>query len=183
MLYTHPHADHLHGIDDLRSLNFLMQQRIPCYGNEWTISTIRQKFSYIFELTQLGGGKPGIDLQVLAGPESIAGVLVTPLEVIHGKLPVLGFRINNAAYLTDCNFIPESTLEKMRGLDVLVLDCLRFTPHPTHFNVEESLQMAQRIGAKRTFFTHMGHEIDYTRFAKSLPKTMRPAYDGLVIKV
>ena len=182
MLYTHPHADHLHGIDELRTFNFLMGKTLPVYGNSWTLKEIRSKFGYIFEKTQEGGGKPHLSLYLLNKPLNIQGVRVTPLHLIHGNLRVLGYRIKDIAYITDCSYVPESTFRSLRNLDVLVLDCLRFHKHSTHLNVEEALLLAKRIGAKRTYFTHMGHEIEYRSFAKSLPKGMYPAYDGLVIQ-
>lgn len=182
VLFTHPHADHVHGIDELRSFNFLMRKSIPCFGNTWTIKAIRRKFDYIFKTTQEGGGKPVLDLHRIDEPMKIAGVQVVPLEVIHGSLKVLGYRINNIAYITDCSYIPAKTLDKLNDLDVLVLDCLRETPHPTHFNVEGSLAIAKRIGARRTILTHLAHDIEYGRLTKMLPKNVFVAYDGLTVR-
>lgn len=181
-LFSHPHADHLHGIDDLRTFNYIMARPIPCYGNEWTIETIRTRFDYIFHLGQRGGGKPALDLHILNKRQKIKGVWVQPLELVHGSLPVLGYRINDVAYITDCSYIPDRTFKLLKGLNVLVLDCLRFTKHPTHLNVEEAIEVAKKIKAKKTYFTHMGHEIEYRDFAKSLPPKMYPAYDGLLIR-
>jgi phosphoribosyl 1,2-cyclic phosphate phosphodiesterase len=182
VLYTHPHADHMHGVDELRTFNFLMGRPIPIYGNDWSLSELKEKFSYIFKYTQEGGGKPKLDLHQIKGVTNISGVQVTPLPLVHGTMPVLGFRINDMAYITDCSTIPDKTLRLMRDLDVLVLDCLRPNAHPTHLCIDEALELAHRIRARRTYFTHMGHEIEYERFAKSLPKGMYPAHDGLVIK-
>lgn len=182
VLFTHPHADHVHGIDELRSFNFIMHRPIPCYGNEWTIRTLRTKFDYIFKKTQMGGGKPKIDLRLLEKAKKIYGIKVQPLKLIHGRLPVLGYRINDVAYITDCSYIPDQTFRYLKNLDVLVLDCLRPQLHSTHLNVEGSLALAKKIGAKRTYFTHMGHELEYKEFARFLPKGIWPAYDGLVIK-
>lgn len=182
VLYTHPHADHLHGIDELRTYNFLMGRSIPVYANEWTLKEVKKKFGYIFQNTQEGGGKPHLSLHCIEKPTAIGGVKVIPLPVIHGKWEVLGYRIKDIAYITDCSYVPDATLKLLRKLDVLVLDCLRYTNHPTHLNVDQALELAKKIGARRTYFTHMGHEIEYQRFAKSLPRGMFPAYDGLVIK-
>jgi phosphoribosyl 1,2-cyclic phosphate phosphodiesterase len=182
VLFTHPHADHIHGVDELRSFNFVMAKKIPCYGNQWTVDDIRTKFAYIFTKTQLGGGKPLLDVYLLEKAKKIAGVRVQPLPLIHGRLPVNGYRINDVAYITDCSYIPDRTFRFLKNLKVLVLDCLRPRTHSTHLNVETSLALAKKIGAERTYFTHMGHELEYREFSSSLPKNMHPAYDGLVIK-
>jgi phosphoribosyl 1,2-cyclic phosphate phosphodiesterase len=182
VLYTHPHADHIHGIDELRTFNYLMARSIPCYGNDWTLDVLQNRFDYIFKKTQIGGGKPLLDLHKMDGPRSIKGVRVQPLELIHGQLPVLGYRINDVAYITDCSYIPDRTFRYLRNLSALVLDCLQKGEHSTHLNVDGSLALARKIGAKRTYFTHMGHELEYKEFARSLPRGMYPAYDGLVIK-
>lgn len=182
VLFTHPHADHIHGVDDLRSFNFMMGRSIDCYGNSWTINTLQTRFDYIFKKTQVGGGKPQLALHIIDKPMKIQGVKVIPLELIHGRMPVLGYRINNVAYITDLSYLPDSTFRLLKGLDTLVLDCLRPEPHSTHLHVDNALEIATRIGAKRTFFTHMGHEIEYKNFNRSLPKNMAPAYDGLIIR-
>lgn len=181
-LFTHPHADHIHGVDDLRSYNYLMARSIPCYGNKWSIDTLRTRFDYIFKPTQVGGGKPMLDLHLINKTIKIHGVTLQPLELVHGKMPVLGYRINDIAYITDCSYIPDRTFKYLKNLNVLVLDCLRPSAHTTHLNVEGALTLAKKIGAKRTFFTHMGHELEYSEFARSLPRGMYPAYDGLVIR-
>lgn len=185
VLFTHPHADHMHGADDLRSFNFLMAKTIPCYGNSWSMSELKTKFSYIFKSTQIGGGKPLLELHVIKKDQAfkVQDIKIQPLELIHGKLPVLGYRINDIAYITDCSYIPDHTFKHLKNLEVLVLDCLRPAKHSTHLNIEESFLMAKKINAKRTYFTHMGHEIEYSTFAKQLPPRMKPAYDGLVIRL
>ena len=182
VLFTHPHADHVHGIDELRSFNFILRRPIPCYGNHSTINAIHRKFDYIFKYSQEGGGKPAIDLHPLESPKIISGVKVIPLHVDHGKMKVLGFRINNVAYITDCSYIPEQTFRLLKNLDVLILDCLRPQPHPTHVNIEQSLAIVKRVKAKKTFLTHFAHEIEYGSFLKTLPKNIRPCFDGMKIK-
>ncbi len=181
VLFTHPHADHIHGVDDLRNFNYLMARSIPCYGNKWSLDTLRNRFDYIFKETQQGGGKPMLALLPIKKRIKIKGVAVQPLELVHGRLPVLGFRINDIAYITDCSYIPDRTFRYLKGLKVLVLDCLRPDPHSTHLNIESALALASKIGAKKTYFTHMGHEIEYKKFARSLPPNMYPAYDGLTV--
>lgn len=181
VLYTHPHADHLHGIDDLRTFNFLKQGDIDCFGNKWTTDTILNRYEYIFKVSQEGGGKPKLNVHTVTKSFFYRGLKIQPLEVIHGSMPVLGYRIGSFAYITDCSHIPEKTIRKMQNLDVLILDCLRYTPHSTHLTVEQALAYAARIKAKTTYLTHMGHELDYVRFKKTLPKHVYPAYDGLKI--
>lgn len=183
VLFTHPHADHIHGIDELRSLNYLMARHLPCYGNEWTIDSLTSKFDYIFKATQVGGGKPLLTVNRLEDKAfKVAGIKVQPLNLVHGRMPVLGYRINDIAYITDCSYIPDRTFRYLKNLDVLVLDCLKHEAHPTHLNVESSLALAKKIGAKKTYFTHMGHELEYKDFLRSLPKGMYPAFDGLKIR-
>ncbi len=182
VLFTHPHADHLHGIDEMRTYNYLTGRVIPAYGNEWTLREIIDRFGYIFEEGYEGGGKPRLDLHLMQRPRAIVGVKVIPLPVDHGSMPVLGYRIKDIAYITDCSSVPDRTFRSLKNLDVLVLDCLRPGKHTTHLSVDEAIILAHKIKAKRTYFTHMGHEIEYNDFAKSLPATMQPAYDGLVIE-
>ena len=182
VLFTHDHADHVHGIDELRTYNYLMRKPIPCYGSKQTINAIRKKFSYIFTYTQEGGGKPAIDLHYVDKPFKFQDVTITPLHVIHGQMKVLGFRINNVAYITDCSYIPEKTYKYLKELDVLVMDCLREIKHPTHVNVEQSLAIVKKIGAKKTTLTHMSHDLEYESFKKMLPKNIEPAFDGLLVR-
>lgn len=192
VLMTHEHADHLHGIDDIRPFNFLQKKQIPFYGDEHTMKSIEDRFSYIFFPTQVGGGLPQLSLHRIANrPFTIplewqgkrGNLPVQPLPLIHGKVACLGFRIGGLAYITDCSEIPDSTLALLNDLDVLILDCLRFRAHPTHLTVEQSLDYAKRIASRRTIFTHMGSEIEYYRFQSSLPRGMAPAFDGMRVKL
>jgi phosphoribosyl 1,2-cyclic phosphate phosphodiesterase len=192
ILLTHTHADHLHGLDDIRPFNFYQQSTLPLFAEPAALAEVKVKFSYIFHPLQEGGGVPRLSLHpVKTGPFALTGAAdpalrrlkVIPLALEHGKMSVLGFRLGGFAYLTDCSYIPDQTIAKMRGLEVLVLDCLRPKPHSTHLHVELALEYARRIGAKKTVFTHMGHEIEYESFKKSLPRGMVPAYDGMQLKV
>ena len=192
ILLTHTHADHLHGLDDIRPFNFRQRFALPLYSDQGALDEVKVKFAYIFHALQEGGGLPKLEL-LPVGDENfrlkechdplLHNLEITPLPVEHGKLLCLGFRLGSFAYLTDCSYIPERTLEKMRGLDVLILDCLRPQPHPTHLHVEQALDYARRIGAKRTVFTHMAHELEYEEFRLSLPPGMEPAYDGMRIEL
>jgi phosphoribosyl 1,2-cyclic phosphate phosphodiesterase len=185
VLFTHPHADHLNGIDEIRSFNFIQRETIPVYGNSWTCDELKNRFNYIFQPTPIeGGGIPQVDLkQFRSNVPSIdvVGVPVTPIALQHGSKECIGYRINSVAYVTDCSFIPAESMERLKGLSVLVLDCLRLTPHSTHFNLEQSLTVISQLKPKRTFLTHMGHDFGYKQWVKKLPKGITLAYDGLKI--
>ena len=181
VLYTHDHADHISGLDDLRPFNFRQAEEIPVYGNQATMDNIRRRFSYIFENTQRGGGKPQIIMNNVDGPFVAADFHVTPVPLLHGQLSILGYRIGNFAYCTDVSEIPESSYSLLDGLDVLVIDALRYKPHPTHFSLEEALEAIDRIRPKQAFLTHMTHSFEYTILEGQLPDHIHPAYDGLVI--
>ncbi len=185
VLLTHPHADHIHGIDELRSFNFIQKSKIQVYGNDWTCSELRVKFAYIFDPSPSeGGGKPQLDLHVFQAQDPFVEVLdqkIIPLPVSHGSKETVGYRIGSLAYLTDCNYIPQSTMNRMQDLSVLVLDCIQFGPHNTHLNLEGALSIISKLKPKKAFLTHLGHEFDYTVGSKKLPKGVAFAYDGLTI--
>ena len=183
VLFTHCHADHVHGIDELRSFNFVQKESIPCYGDENTLNRIKQMFSYIFKKNHVGGGIPDISLNTLTGEETveIGGISFSPISVIHGNMPILGYRFNNVAYITDCSEIPATSMDKLQGLDILILDALRHRPHNTHFNIEEALDVVAHLKPRQTFFTHLSHEVDYESTMSTLPDGVRLAYDGMII--
>jgi len=191
ILLTHTHADHLHGLDDIRPFNFFQKQALPLYAEPQAIRDVKIKFDYIFHPYQEGGGVPRLELHPVDGPFRLQAcrdpllkkLEITPLPVGHGKMQVLGFRLGKFAYVTDCSYIPDTTMELMQGLEVLILDCLRPKPHTTHLHVELALDYAQRIGAKKTVFTHMSWELEYEAFKKSLPRGMVPAFDGMRISL
>lgn len=182
VLFTHGHADHVLGLDEIRRFNAIQGTSIPCFGDSTTLEEIRRMFSYVFDpATPAGGGIPQLDLFTLAGPFCIGGEEVVPVPVMHGARPILGFRLGRFAYLTDCSHIPGASWPLLGSLDVLVLDALRERPHPTHFSVSEAVAVAGRIGARRTFFTHMCHDLPHETTCARLPAGMQLAYDGLVI--
>jgi len=181
VLYTHTHADHLHGIDDLRSFCQLQRQQIPLYGNQATLQHIAGKFSYVLREPSDFWDLPVLAARRLAAPMELFGVTVTPIPVKHGNSDILGYRIGNIGYITDVSAIPESSLALLEGLEVLMLDCLRFKSHPTHINLEQSLEIAGRIKAGQTYLIHMTHEIEFTAVSQRLPPDVRLAYDGLRI--
>ena len=183
VLYTHYHADHLNGLDDLRSFCHLQRQPIPVYGNEATMQGIVQRFGYAFpEHEQHHWDKPVLKAHVVDVPFVAGGVEVVPIPVMHGKYEILGYRIGKMAYLTDVSDISPQSLEKLYGLDFLLLDCLRYRPHHTHFNLEQALAWAEKIGARETFLIHMTHELEFSELSAHLPAGIRPAYDGLRLK-
>lgn len=183
VLFTHSHADHLHGIDDLRSYNFIQKEAIPCYGDDKTIDRIKVMFSYIFEPQDNGGGGvPLLDMNRVSSPFVIDGLEITPIEVFHGKQLILGYRLGNIAYITDCSNIPSFSMSKLYNLDLLILGALRHRPHNTHFNIQQALEVVERIRPKQTYFTHLSHEIDYHKTSKELPEGVALAYDGLIIE-
>ena len=184
VLYTHAHADHVTGLDDLRRFNWLQQGRIPCYGDANTLRVLRTMFSYAFEdRPDYPSTKPQLELHEIGPDLQIGGVTVTPIPLLHGQLPVYGFRVGRFAYCTDCSTIPEESFRLLEGLDVLVLDALRRRPHPTHFNLEQAIAAARRIGAARTYFTHIAHELGHAETNRELPGTMALGYDGQVIEL
>ncbi|MDR3607999.1 MAG: MBL fold metallo-hydrolase [Oligoflexia bacterium] len=186
VLYTHPHADHVHGIDDLRAYNFSQKTSIPIYGHEWTIKEIPQKFSYIFQGHKEGGGIPMLDLHEFdpnVDVMNIVGVPVIPILLNHGRQHTMGYRFDTIAYITDTSYIPTQSLEKLRGLSTLILDCVQVEPHKTHLNVAAALEIIEELKPERTFLTHLGHEFGYNAWMKKgkLPKGVALAYDGLKI--
>jgi len=186
VLFTHAHADHVHGIDDLRALTVRMGAMLPAYGSRETMAELAAKFPYIFDpaiVVAEGTSKPELAPHELEAGRtvSIARVPVLPLALPHGKHEVFGYRVGPIAYLTDVKVIPESVIEVLGDLDVLVLNALLSRPHPLHLSVSEAVTAAQRVGARRTFFTHLTHENTHAALAAQLPAGIAPAYDGLVI--
>jgi len=188
VLFTHAHADHVHGIDDLRAFTVKQQAPLEAYGSRETLAELGAKFPYIFDLESkapVGTSKPELVARPFTPgvPVRIAGFDVEPLAFPHGRQQVLGFRIGRVAYVTDVKEIPEEARQRLRGLDVLVLSALLSRPHPLHLSIPEAVAAAQAIGARRTYFTHLTHETPHAELAASLPAGIAPAYDGLFIDV
>jgi phosphoribosyl 1,2-cyclic phosphate phosphodiesterase len=184
VLITHCHADHIFGLDDIRPLNFRFGA-LGLYANERAWVDIRRIFKYIFEPSHFGGGLPQVIAHTVypGAPFCIGEQLeVTPLEVTHGRLPVMAYRFNDFAYATDLSEIPPQAMDALRDLDVLVLDCLRFKEHPTHLWVEKALGYVEKLKPRRTYFTHMAHDVKHERDSKRLPDGVEFAYDGLVVE-
>src|SRR5215475_2002997 len=189
LLVTHCHADHVFGLDDIRPINF-RHGPVPVYASESTWRGLRRIFSYIFEREHIGGGLPQLVPHVIEGEFEACGLRITPVPVIHGKGEVTGFRFGSfgealaqAAFITDCNLIPEESLEKLRGLDLLIIDAVRYKPHPTHLNVEQSLDYIAKLKPRRALLTHIGHELKHFTASRRLPENIELAYDGLSIEL
>jgi phosphoribosyl 1,2-cyclic phosphate phosphodiesterase len=178
VLFTHSHADHVHGIDDLRRFNEQLRRPVPVYAAPDVLEDIRARFGYIFTHQYFGGGIPSLDLHPITGPFSLFGHTVVPVPVWHGATPVLGYRFGPFAYVTDTNQIPPDSMALLRGLDVLVIDALRREPHPTHFSFDQALAAAEALAPRRTYFTHLTHGMVHADLERLLPPDVRPANDG-----
>ena len=183
VLFTHPHADHLLGLDEIRRFNTLQHAVIPCYGDPGTIAEIRRVFAYAFEPRQHGGGVPRLELIPVSGPFVVAGTVVTPVPVMHGHLPIYGYRIGSFAYLTDCSAIPDGAWPLLDGVRTLVIDALRHVPHPTHFTVAQALEAVARLRPARALLTHIAHDLGHAETAGRLPQGVELAYDGLIVDI
>ena len=183
VLYTHDHVDHVYGLDDVRPLCTWAGRSMPVFCEERVERRIRRAFDYAFETPPApGGGIPRLEFErITTAPFELLGAVVVPLRLRHGVFDVLGFRFGNLAYCTDTNQIPDETWPLLAGLDTLVLDCLRESRHPTHFSLAEALAVAERVGARRTLLTHMGHEIGHAAVSAKLPAGVELAYDGLEV--
>lgn len=184
VLFTHSHADHILGLDELRRFNAIQQSAIPCYADAATWETIRRMFSYIFDGTPRdGGGIPELSQHLIDGAFGVAGLQVTPVPLLHGKLPILGFRFGSFAYLTDCSAIPDDSWPLVANVETLVIDALRARRHPTHFALDEALAAVARISPRRAYLTHMCHDLGHADTNARLPDGVELAYDGLVLDV
>jgi phosphoribosyl 1,2-cyclic phosphate phosphodiesterase len=183
VLFTHTHADHLHGIDDLRAFCQINRCQIPLYSYPEAISHIQDKFGYTLREPSNFWDLPVLAAHVVETPFEVAGQAVTPIPVMHGKIRIYAYRIGNLVYMTDVSSIPESSYELLRDVDLLLIDCLRETPHPTHVSLSESLALISRIGAKRNVLIHMTHELEYHALQATLPANVEVGYDGLQLTI
>ena len=183
VLFTHSHADHILGLDDVRSFYFRQQTPIPIYADAHCMKEIHRTFKYIFDGDYPYGGTARLAPHLIDGPFEVEGLKIVPVPVLHGNLPILGFRINGVAYLTDVSEIPESSYPLLEGLEVLILDALRPRPHPTHLTVEQALSVMERLKVPRGYCTHIAHELGHEETNAHLPSHVRLAYDGLQLEV
>jgi len=182
VLYTHGHADHILGLDDVRPLSFPRVTgggKIPLYASERTARVLRGVFRYIFEEDYKYGGLARVEIVPIHGPLQLVGATFTPLPVHHGDAIIEAYRFGSAAYLTDFSSIPDETLNQLQGLEILFLDALRHHPHPTHSTVENSLQLVERLKPKRAFFTHISHDLAHRETNAAFPGHVRLSHDGL----
>lgn len=184
ILLTHSHKDHIAGLDDVRAFNFLQEKGMPIFGKPETLEQVRKEFYYAFEEKKYPG-TPELTLHPIdSEPFDFDGIKITPLPVMHMRMPVLGFRIGDFSYITDANFISEETLRKTRGSRILVLNALQRERHLSHFNLAEALEQAKAIGAEQTYFTHVSHKMGlHNVVSKELPESVSFAHDGLVINL
>ncbi|MCG6157697.1 MBL fold metallo-hydrolase [Rubinisphaera sp. ICM_H10] len=186
-VFTHCHADHIFGLDDLRQFGHVLDKEIPLYCEEIVEQQLRSAYSYAFQPLPPGGRRGAIPrfelIRATTDPFSLLGAHVQPLRLLHGKLPILGYRFGSVAYCTDVSEIPEETWPRLQNLDVLIIDALRYREHPTHFNIAQAIEVRDRIQPRQTYLTHIAHDIDHEKVSAELPDGVALAYDGLRIPV
>jgi phosphoribosyl 1,2-cyclic phosphate phosphodiesterase len=184
ILFTHSHADHVMGLDDVRRYNYVQRQAMPCYGDERTLRDLRRIYAYVFDPgTPAGGGLPQLVLFRIGGEFSIGPATIIPVPLLHGSRRILGFRIGSFAYLTDCSAIPDESWALLSGVHTVILDALRDRPHPTHFSLSEALEVIARLAPARAYFTHMSHDLPHAATCARLPEGVELAYDGLTFGI
>jgi len=182
IIYTHPHVDHILGLDDVYPFNFWSGKSLPIYGSAQTLQEVKITFRYLFEKERYPG-IADVELVPIKGAFEIGDLKFEPIQVFHGQLPVLGFRVGSFAYVTDVSHIPTKSLKQLQGLDYLVLDGLRYQSHPTHFSLSQAAETAQQLGARYTYLIHMTHDVDHEEGNAFLPKSVQLAYDGQVLEI
>jgi phosphoribosyl 1,2-cyclic phosphate phosphodiesterase len=184
VLFTHEHKDHTAGLDDIRPFNFLQQQDMPVFGRKQVLDQIRREFSYIFSDKRYPGVPQVECVEIDENPFHVNGLTITPIPVLHYKLPVLGFRIGDFSYITDANYISDQSVKLLEGTEILVLNALQKDAHISHFTLDEAIREAQKIGAKMTYFTHISHRLGrHEQVDSELPQGMALAYDGLELSL
>ena len=184
VLMTHAHADHTGGFDDLRRFNEMRQEHLPVYADPVTASVLRDRFAYTFvDAFPFYGGKPDLHLHEVTGPFAALGTEIVPIPVLHGRLPISGFRIGNLGYVTDAKTIPPDALDLLRGLDILVLNGLREREHPTHLSFREAIDVIQDVAPRRAYLVHLSHETSHEQAQSLLPPGIDIAWDGLTVEI
>ena len=182
ILYTHSHVDHVLGLDDVYPFNIWLKKAIPVYADSDTLKELKLTFRHLFTEARYPG-TASLELIPIEGPFQVGDLEFQPVEVLHGKLPILGFRVNHFAYITDVSHIPEKSMDQLLGVEYLVLDGLRYESHPTHFSLSEAAETARRLGSRETYLIHMTHEVDHDEANGLLPESVTLAYDGLVLEI
>ena len=184
VLFTHHHVDHIFGLDELRAINFLQKKSVAIYSSERTYQHLKRVYKYVFDDSCYPSDTPQIDHELIdEDPFPLYNIEIIPIPLLHGKLPLFGFRIGQFAYCTDVSHIPAESYDLLQDLDVLVLGALRYRPHPTHFTIQLAREEAQKIGAKMTYLVHMSHEVGHRELVDRLPDDVQPAFDGLRLNV
>ena len=184
VLFTHHHVDHIFGLDELRAINFLQKKPVAIYSSDHTYQHLKRVYKYVFDNSCYPSDTPEIDHQLIdEDPFQVFNIEIIPVPLFHGELPVFGFRIGNFSYCTDVSRIPPESYELLQGSDVVVLGALRDRPHPTHFTIEQAVEEAQKIGAKKTYLVHLSHEVGHQELIARLPENVQPAFDSLRINV
>jgi phosphoribosyl 1,2-cyclic phosphate phosphodiesterase len=185
VLFTHSHADHIFGLDDVRRYNDRLPGELPVYARADVLEDLRRAFRYVFIETQAGGGKPRLALTPIVNDSvEVTGVPVEAIPIFHGELPITAFRIGSFAYVTDVSRVPDESLDRLRNLDLLILGALRLEPpHPTHFTIGQAQELVEELTPRRTYLTHLTHEVPHRETESRLPAHVRLAYDGLVLNV
>ena len=186
VLFTHSHADHIFGFDDIRRFNTIQDSVIPAYGSKATLADLRRIFNYVHHEKVPGLYRPRIDFKEISGPFDLGSIHIEPLPVLHGSTPTFGFLFEvggrSLGYFPDCRGMPDGIVERLKGVDVIILDALRHRPHKTHFTVAESVKVLQRIEAKQSYLIHMCHDLDHEETQKTLPDSIKVSYDGLTLE-
>lgn len=184
ILFTHSHADHVMGLDDSRRFSQMQKGAIACYADARTAESLKRTFYYAFDpATEKGGGLPQIDLRTIDGAFTVGGVHVQPIPLMHGRMPITGFRFGDFAYLTDTNHVPDESWPLLAGVKTMILDALRHRPHPTHFTVAEALDVVSRLQPRQTYLTHICHDLPHVATNDALPAGVQLAYDGLRFEI
>lgn len=184
IVYTHSHADHIMGLDDVRRFNWLQKSAIPCYGDERTLNDLRRIYAYVFNPdTPRGGGLPQVVMARVMGEFCVGAATFVPVPLLHGSRTILGYRVGSFAYLTDCSGIPDSSWPLLSGVRTVILDALRERPHPTHLSLEQALAVVERLKPERALFTHMCHDLPHAATCARLPPSVQLAYDGLTFEI
>jgi phosphoribosyl 1,2-cyclic phosphate phosphodiesterase len=184
IVYTHSHADHIMGLDEVRRFNVLQKSAIPCYGDARTLSDLRRIYSYVFDPdTPRGGGIPQVVTARVAGEFCLGAATFVPVPLMHGSRPILGYRIGSFAYMTDCSRIPDASWPLLEGVRTVILDALRHKPHATHLSLDQALAVIRQLKPERALFTHMSHDLPHAETCARLPAGVQLAYDGLTFEI